>query len=222
MKRIRIPVLAVLGVLALVAFAGSASASAATVLCKANESPCSNANVVPAGGEVGGAGLEREKTIEMVAGIKFTCTGGSYGAKTTKEAGNPLEGTGFAYTMGSNCTSGGVTCTEATYSASSATISATGNGTGTVTYGTASEHFTFKLVCKAELFGEMGNFTCKWGSSSIQFHATPETYGTTEAPLTVEEATGYLANTACGKVGATAKLTVTALTPEWNPYIESF
>ncbi len=192
MQRITVSIL-VIAALALAGLAGTSTASAATVLCKANESPCANANVRPPGTSIGGW-KEKEKvslTLNALL-VGYTCKGGYFGATSTAEAGNPLPANGFMISSYCTVSVGGnppQSCSSLTVSEPPTTVVATGGGSGTLTYGTPSQHLSVTFTCQ---YNSKSSFTCKWGAESVPLTLDwgKETFGATNAPLTLEEKSG--------------------------------
>jgi hypothetical protein len=121
MKQLKIIGLAVVAAMALTAFVGAGTASAATQICKVNtETPaCSEANQYPSGTALK-AGLKAGTSAKLTtAGAlinpTITCTVSSVAGKTTANSGTPLPGEVTAMSF-SGCTNSfnGKKCTPKT------------------------------------------------------------------------------------------------------------
>jgi hypothetical protein len=114
MKHLKLIGLAVVAAMAVIGFAGAGSASA-TVLCKATETPCSEANLIKKGAEFS-ADTEGRTLIEETSGLIIeSCTGGSL-ATTISGQGGATETVIISTTTSSwtwsGCEAGGLSATE--------------------------------------------------------------------------------------------------------------
>ncbi len=155
-------------VLAMTAIAGASSASAATVLCDNPETPCLAKYTAPSGSPFAWI----VNPVEEHSGTSFKI--GSYEcnhvytvAHTSTEGGNPLLGNVVEPSLMEGCKFGGMSnsCSAASMNAAPISISATGGGDGTVTYGTASNPLSISLSCHYE----KEEWTCVWNSTGAAF-----------------------------------------------------
>jgi hypothetical protein len=190
--------------LAVAAF-GTSSASASTVLCSTNETKCSAAHTLKAGSYVRGIVDKGYEGTEFWVGL-FACDHLALGGKTTAEFGNPLPMQGESWMSSYECHGlfgGG--CSEAKATQPPARITAGAFGSGTIAYGTSSEHMSFTFTCT---LGLKNPTTCKFGTSNLPFtfNAATQLFSVSGKYVTVESASGEEATTWCGKVGETTNI----------------
>lgn len=154
MKKIKLLGLAAVAVLALSAFMGVASASAATTLCGVSTNPCPAANVLASGDALSGSLAKHGgATTAVLTGSFFgaaqtvTCTTSSVSGTVGTNPGTPATGNVTSTTFGGCHDQFGGNCTATTNATSTApwavTVSTPGsvmnsNGDFTVTVGTAT------------------------------------------------------------------------------------
>jgi hypothetical protein len=191
MKSLKSILIAAVAILALAAFASS-SASAQTVLCKKNESPCVKANTFPSGTGLGGVvNTETSKEtyfkLKLSSGLELICGNGVFGGTSTAEGGNPLPAQSGLSINAGKCKFAGSTasCSEFTGTEPAATISATGSGNGTFVAGTSGKHMSFSFKCK---YNSSFEANCTYGSAAVsyQFSATKDQLSATNASLAKE------------------------------------
>jgi len=171
---------------------GFPSEAAYTVLCKVNQTPCSEANTLPAGSYLPGVinpAIEGTNfSLKMSGGLTIACSAGLFGAKSLAVEDSPLAAQAEALFLGKNCTVAKQACSYATASQPPASIAGTGSGNGTVTFGTSKEHQSFTVTCN--FFGN--EFTCTYGSAAAQFNleAANQLLTAKEQSLALESSSG--------------------------------
>jgi hypothetical protein len=194
MKYLKIIGLAAIAAAALMAFAGSASA---TVLCKANESPCSSANTYPAGTRIHAELKEGEAVLTAGFG-NIQCKISTIEGKTAN-AGSSTETVHGAIEKLTfeNCNGGACTVTVLkTGELEIHTELSTSNGNGTLTAKgqEVTTNCTFFNV----------NYHCIWSTGTTGTDLGTLTGGA-PATLTAKEAlisrTGGTSGVACGSSG---------------------
>jgi hypothetical protein len=165
--------------LALTAAIGSASASAATVLCKTHKTNvCPAGDILPAGSYQTFGG---EMTLtSTTTGSQFACFPVGFAAKTTAERGAPLPATGEYFFATATCNVGGSSCTSASMPNTEDTLHMSGGGGWTI--GSSSAPLTVTFSC----FG----VKCQYSATSTVEMSVP--YGESpgeeariaEAPMT--------------------------------------
>jgi hypothetical protein len=165
-RRLSIPLAAVVAALMIAALAGAGSASA-TVLCKENTTTCAAESIYPSGTTVS-ATLESGKYVELATEFgTVKCSSSTMSGKTTAEKGAPLPIEISSLSV-SGCGSVGP-CAEAgearnlPYAAGVERTEA-GNGTFTVSSGGKGNPSLKFFNC-----GPFKNLTCVWGASQIAF-----------------------------------------------------
>lgn len=143
MKHAKIIGLAAIAVLAVTAFVGVASASAAsTELCSTNTAPCSGTKYLS--GTSVSAKLKGTSVAKLETNlVTVTCTASTVGGKTTSSGGaGAVTGQISSLTFGGTCKTGGGTTCEVTVlhlaTPYNASIEATGGGNGAMTVTTGS------------------------------------------------------------------------------------
>ena len=149
MKRLSIYGLALVASLALTVTAGAATASARTVLCKANENPCAAGNVAPAGSWLTyGILNEGSKVTIKGAGVNLSCPTFIIGMRTTEEVsepGSPLHGVEEGAFIG--CQNEGVGCSSSSINNVPAAVERV-SSTAIEGIGTEAEPFRLTVSCK--------------------------------------------------------------------------
>jgi hypothetical protein len=179
-KRLSRIALAVTVALSLTAAIGSASASAATVLCKTHKTTvCPAEDILPAGSYQTFGG---EMTLtSTTTGAKFACYPIGFAAKTTAERGTPLPATGEYALFTAGCNVSGSSCTSISIPNTEDQLHMSGGGGWTI--GSSSAPLIITLHC----FG----VTCQYSATSAVEMSVPyegkvpgEEASITKAPMT--------------------------------------
>jgi hypothetical protein len=200
-KVLKVGGFSVIAIMAVAVSIGVASASAATVLCSANQSPCQSANIKPSGTNVFGVvspeGEDTSFTLVDEFNGKVSCSYAMVGGQTTAASGSPLPAKAESYTPPSSCRKyswvlhepSTETCTEMSISKPPASIVASGGGSGIMTVGTSSQHFSISYKCR-ESHESNRLFACTYGSSGVNYTVGAAGFSIVNAKLTLESEAG--------------------------------
>jgi hypothetical protein len=156
-----------------------------TVLCSALESPCAEGNVLPAGKylQTGGS-ASNALEVRWAEGQLLRCTSAVMSFKTLSDGGAPaLAATPYSNVPSYECFGFGEatkTCTSTTLSVPSATLEATGAGTGVVRLGTSLSPVTVSFTCGTK----SGTQTCSYkATETVKLNIGSTGATTFNAPL---------------------------------------
>jgi hypothetical protein len=210
-KTLKLGGLTIVAMLAITASIGVGSASAATVLCNTNQSPCQAANILPSGTNVYGVvspeGEDTSFTLVDEFNGKVTCSFAMLGGQTTAVSGSPLSAKSESYTPPSSCVKysyvfnkpSAETCTAMSVAKPPASIVATGGGSGIMTVGTSSQHFSISYTCRVSQ--ESLTYSCTYGSSGVNYIVGAAGFSIVNAKLTLEAGGNCLKNATLNVTG---------------------